>query len=266
MNFKNIFTFMFVAVVFTFYVSTGECYSITQYKDVPLSYGTIKLPDDAYLYRVDLKYEIEKLKQDKRYKSEFEDLFNIYESMDIYQVVIDDGQNYRSAVLVGLNLQNIKYSQEKIEQAQKNGVALRDYKYKFYLAKKDVEKLILQEPIFSSYIDQIVVKTLASIDKKRFYSISTENKNMMKNPTGLLSYTFHGIKEIDVNGQYGLSYGADVTFIILGLILNTNLDGYAFNLSDDGVGVLFMMSFENDKEFWRNIFESSMSQGVKLNI
>lgn len=244
-----ILSFLLVAALWLLPVNTGLA------KDIQHKFGSMKLPENAYVIEYDLEKDIDKM--DEKSKAYLKEMFEL---SSFYQISINDGQSYRNALAVTIFFDNklLRKGRENLTEADKQRLS---FKYGTW-QESEVERIYAR---LESLLDRAVYegeKAAATMKQSKIIKLSfADRTNFADLPTGLISYEWTGIDTIKINGEYGYRSKGRLAGYLAGLLLSGYFEVYTHNVQDDGVGLLVFVCPDSEREFWQPIFADSVVQG-----
>lgn len=255
-TFKNLFTVcVLFSALFIFAATPAECYTPPGYKAVEHSFDKLNLPENAYVFNYDLFKEIEKLglKNSRNYN----DMKKVLENTRIYHISTNENNSYRNAVIVAVFLDNelLRSGKKNLSEEQKNRLRFRYGNWQ----EKNIEQI---QSWLSNYLERVKWETKDSYDlkSKKIPKLSFGGPNdFEKMANALVDYDWTGVETMLINGNYGYHVSGNFAVMVIGLLGDGFFDCYTYNVSDRGVGIVFMFATDSEREYWKPIFKNALS-------
>ena len=232
----------------------AECYTPPGYKSIEHSFDKINLPANAYVFNYDILSELNKMAVSESKRNDY--VKRMLEDTRIYHVSIKENGSYRNAAIVTMLLDNeiLRSGKKNLTEEQKNRMRFRYGDWQ----KKDVEQL---QSIIVNQLERIKWETKDDYDFKsnKIAKLSFDEKNSIKTmASALVDYDWTGVDTMLINGNYGYHVSGNFSVLAVGLLADGFFDCYTYNVSDRGVGIVFMFSTDSEREYWKPIFKNAV--------
>ena len=233
----------------------AECYTPPGYKAVEHTFDKINLPENAYVFDYDVFSELSKM-TDKNKKID-KDVQKVLEDTKIYHVSIKENGTYRNAAIVTMFLDNelLRSGKKNLTEEQKNRLRFRYGDWQ----KKDIEQI---QSFVTTQLERIKWETKDSYDLKsrKIAKLSfNERSGLEEMANALVDYDWSGVDTMLINGNYGYHVSGKFAVMVVGLLADGFFDCYTYNVSDRGVGIVFMFSTDSEREYWKPIFKNAVN-------
>ncbi|MDR2006282.1 MAG: hypothetical protein LBP78_03455 [Acidaminococcales bacterium] len=236
----------------------GECYASGGYRQVPAAGGALNLPADAYVVEIDISDSLKTFlaPAEEAQAREFFRRFNMY------QVVLNDGESYRSAAIMAFFLDDAILEGD-------GGGRPREEKDKFRLEYGQLEKIlaaqkrIRAEFMYMHKMSESGGSLYAPPDKsgkRKVFKIYSRDSiySLYTNQTLVFGFEWPDIEAAMINGEFGFKSDLRLSGSLFGFMANIYAAGFAFNHEGKGVNFLFFVAPGSEREFWAPIFEKTV--------
>lgn len=238
----------------------GECYVSLKNKKVPLSFGTVKMPNALYILEIDLVSLIQVTKNDfdealLKEAGISEIISNVdweknLKDVHFYQVGIDDGQSYKVAFFMTISKDASDYTyilnryfKDELSVEDKNAVLQKRLEAISIFQNKG---LISYENIFNN--SEIRNFDLGKMDKKLYIpKIIFADESQPK------------LDFVQIAGRQAYFLQARTIVDGIGALCS---QGYFFSV-DKTVNSLIIFSTDSEREFWRDLFYNSLNFSLR---
>jgi hypothetical protein len=229
----------------------GECYTPAGHKKVPSAIGALNLPADAYVAEIDMSASVKYL------LSPVEEA--LFKQLNVYQVTLNDGESYRSAVLMAFFMDDAVFN-------GRSGSKPPEQRGKRYLEYSQLQKIlytqkqILDEIAFLRVLadDRLYAPPDKNGERKPFKIFGRDFGLFARNKPQVFSYEWPEIAAAMINGEFGFKSDLRISGSLFGFMASIYAAGIAFNHEDKGVNFLFFVAPGSERDFWAPIFEKTV--------
>ncbi len=216
----------------------GECFATFKYQEVPLGFASIRVPADTYVSYYDITALVDAYARPS--KSEREILNNLR----IYQLAMDDGENYRTAFLFALvdtekmDKFAVGYLGEPLSEEKKQEILSKQAEFR-------AEATVLLQKGKAFWNDLKAKKAMRTLHMDNVGKLGGVN---------LLGFELKDVEFSVVRGKQAYNGSYRVFIDWNGIFFINYGKGYLLNYDEKMAGIAFF-TMDSDREFWTRIFD-----------
>ena len=263
-----VFCALFMALMVLLPVNAGECYVTLKYKDVPLSFGKLRLPEDMYIVQVDFSSLLKRMDEDKRMKRDMEEVLFMMKEMnpEQYKLLNTMFETVKKPEVREL-IDSIQFYQGNLYDGKSNRMIwfmvmnenqiINDIYGDFFKGKLTDEKKarVLQLQATVRHAAQpYLLKEGETLDYSEVRKVSY--KNQLDKPVFEL-FDFSDVQFVSIRGKQAFMMDLRLAGDMMGSFGSLYYKEYDFNFKNKPT-ILAFFTLDSERHFWQEIFDKAM--------